>query len=37
MAITHLQAEWENRIAAYRASGQTQSNWCRENDLILHK
>lgn len=37
MAKTDLQAEWENRIAAFRASGQTQSNWCRANDLSLHK
>ncbi|WP_066298186.1 IS66 family insertion sequence element accessory protein TnpA [Bacillus sp. FJAT-29937] len=37
MEKTELQIEWEHRIVEFKASGQTQSKWCRENDLSLHK
>lgn len=32
-----MQIEWEHRIAEFKASGQSQSKWCRENDVSLHK
>jgi len=28
---------WEERIAAFRASGQTVSGWCREQDVSEHQ
>lgn len=34
---TDLQMEWEHRVAEFKASGLSQSKWCRENDLSLHK
>lgn len=35
MSRSELQKEWEQRIAVFRASGQTQS--CQENYISLHK
>lgn len=37
MEKTDLQIEWEHRVAEFKASGLSQSKWCRENDLSLHK
>lgn len=37
MEKTELQKEWENRVDEFKASGLSQSRWCRENDLSLHK
>ena len=32
-----LQKVWEQRIADYRKSGQTQVNWCKENQWSIHQ
>lgn len=32
-----LRKVWEQRIADYRKSGQTQVNWCEENQLSIHQ
>jgi hypothetical protein len=32
-----LRKVWEQRIADYRKSGQTQANWCKENQLSIHQ
>jgi len=32
-----LRREWEQRIAAYRASGLTQAKWCERNGLKVHQ
>lgn len=32
-----LQKEWEQRIAAYKASGLTQTKWCEKNSLKIHQ
>lgn len=37
MKKTELQIEWERRIAVFRASGQSQSKWCKINNLSLHQ
>jgi hypothetical protein len=35
MLKTELRKEWEQRIAVFKASGQTQAKWCEANDLKL--
>ena len=37
MEKTELHKEWERRIAVFKASGQTQANWCAANDLKVHQ
>ncbi|WP_308160368.1 MULTISPECIES: hypothetical protein [unclassified Bacillus (in: firmicutes)] len=37
MPKTDLRKEWERRIAVFRASEQTQANWCAANDLKIHQ
>lgn len=32
-----LRKVWEQRIADYRKSGQTQVNWCKENQWSIHQ
>ena len=32
-----LRKEWERWISIYRSSGQTQTNWCKANDLSIHQ
>lgn len=33
MTRTEQQQQWENRIAKYRASGQSVKKWCTENNI----
>jgi len=33
MTKIERQREWESRIAAYRASGQSTKEWCATHDL----
>ena len=33
MTQTEKQQQWENRIAEYRASGQSVRQWCASNDV----
>ncbi|GIM48395.1 hypothetical protein DNHGIG_39440 [Collibacillus ludicampi] len=37
MSHAELRKEWEVRIAAFRASGQSASAWCRAHQLKLHQ
>jgi hypothetical protein len=37
MEKTELQIEWERRIDIFKASGQSQSRWCKVNNLSLHQ
>lgn len=37
MEKTELQMKWESRIADFKASGQTQIQWCEANNLKLHQ
>src|SRR5690348_697167 len=37
MLKTELRKEWEQRIAVFKANGQTQAKWCEANDLKLHQ
>src|SRR5690625_4978189 len=37
MSRVELRKKWEVRIAEYRASGQTQTQWCEANHLKLHQ
>lgn len=37
MGKTELQMKWESRIADFKASGQTQIQWCEANNLKLHQ
>lgn len=37
MEKAELRKEWERRIIAFRASGQTQAKWCAANDLKEHQ
>ena len=32
-----LRKEWERRISIYRSSGQTQTNWCKANNISIHQ
>lgn len=32
-----LRQEWEQRIADYKASGQTQTKWCEANGISYHQ
>jgi hypothetical protein len=32
-----LRKEWEQRIADYKASGQTQVQWCESNHISIHQ
>ena len=34
---SELRKEWEQRIAAYKESGQTQVKWCEANDISIHQ
>lgn len=37
MQKNELRKQWEQRIASYRASGQTQAKWCEANNIVLHQ
>ncbi|GGJ81527.1 hypothetical protein GCM10008982_33730 [Anoxybacillus voinovskiensis] len=37
MDKNELRQEWEQRIAAYRASGLTQATWCERNGVKIHQ
>ncbi|MDE3840857.1 IS66 family insertion sequence hypothetical protein [Bacillus methanolicus] len=37
MSRAELRKEWELRITEFRASGQTQSKWCADNNVKLHQ
>ena len=41
MAKTKLQeakfSEWERRIEAWRASGESKKGWCRDNKVSVHQ
>lgn len=32
-----LRKEWEQRIAVFKASGQTQAKWCAANEIKVHQ
>lgn len=32
-----LRKKWEQRIADYKESGQTQVQWCESNDISIHQ
>src|SRR3954469_21485175 len=32
-----LRREWEQRIADYKLSGQSQAKWCESNDISIHQ
>lgn len=32
-----LRLKWEQRIANYKASGQTQVQWCESNNISIHQ
>jgi hypothetical protein len=32
-----LRKEWERRIDIYKASGTTQTKWCKVNDVNIHQ
>jgi hypothetical protein len=37
VARSELRKEWEQRIAEFRASGQTAVAWCAAHDVNLHR
>ncbi|MFS0614221.1 IS66 family insertion sequence element accessory protein TnpA [Lederbergia ruris] len=37
MAKVERRKMWEERIAAFRESGQTQTSWCEENEINIHQ
>lgn len=37
MSRNELRKEWEQRIAAFRASGQTATQWCADHDVNLYQ
>lgn len=37
MSQVELRRQWEQRVADYRESGQTQAKWCAENHVKLHQ
>lgn len=37
MSRTELRRQWELRIADFRGSGQTQSEWCAANQINHHQ
>jgi len=37
MTKAERQKEWENRIAAYKASGRSTKEWCAAHDLKPHQ
>ena len=32
-----LEARWRQRIKSWKSSGQTGTEWCREQDLVYHQ
>lgn len=37
MTNTDLQKEWENRVAKFKASGQSTTEWCKAHNLKPHQ
>jgi len=37
MAKEAVQEQWRKRLAQFSASGQTQTQWCREHGLPVHQ
>lgn len=37
MSNTELHQEWEQRLAEFRASGQTAAQWCAAREIKIHR